>query len=374
MRSLEWPQVNAWRLSQHFLLKRADRADLLGVVQRIGALQAQVMSSAELQLWARVENLAPDDVQNAIWQERTLLKSWLLRSTLHLVATADFPLYVAALSEVLLKFYRRGSWLKYTHVGDLETFNALAAAVDATLSDVPMTRKQLAEAVAARTGNPKLQALLASGWGMLLKPAAVQGFLCLAESEGQNVTFVHPRRWIGDWQPIPVEDAFRELARRYLTAYGPATPDDFGHWFGMQPADAKKAFRLLGDEIEPVEVEGWKAYALCNSAIESAHSDDAVHLLPGFDPYVLSASHHSEYLLPEAHKAKVYRPQGWISAVVLVDGHIKGVWQYERKRAQVVVTVSPFTALGKSVQRGVEAEAERLGAYFGAAAEVKFTL
>lgn len=372
MRKLVWSQVNAWRLEQHSLLARAKHAAMIEVVQRVGALQAQMMSAAELQLWARVENLTPDDVQNAIWQERTLLKSWVLRGTLHLIASADFPLYVAVLSAALLKFYRRPSWLRYHQVGDYETFEAITAAVDATLSDKPMSRKQLAEAIVERTGKPQLQAMLEAGWGMLLKPAAVQGFLCFAESEGQNVTFVHPREWIGAWKPVATEAAMREMARRYLNAYGPATADDFGHWYGMQPADAKKAFKLLGDEIEEVEVEGWKAWALTESKIEGAHSEKAVHLLPGFDPYVISASHHSEYLLADAHKAKVYRAQGWISPVVLVDGRIEGVWKYEKKKTHVNVTISPFAPLDKDAKRGVEAEAGRLGAYFDSEAGVTF--
>jgi hypothetical protein len=134
----------------------------------------------------------------------------------------------------------------------------------------------------------------------------------------------------------------------------------------MQPADTKKAFHLLGDEIEPVDVEGWKAMALVDSDIEHAHSHKAVHLLPGFDPYVLSASHHSEYLLPDAHKTKVYRAQGWISPVVLVDGRIVGTWEYERKRSDIMVTIHPFNRLGEVVQTFIYHEAKRLKEYFGA--------
>ena len=344
---------------------------MLDAARRVGALQAQVMSSAELQLWARVRDLAPDDVRNALWRERTLLKSWILRGTLHLIASDDFPLYVAALSAVLLKFYRRASWLKY-HGVTMAEFEAIADAVDAILSDVPMSRKALAEAIVTRTGSTHIQARLESGWGMLFKPAAVQGRLCFAESEGQNVTFIHPRRWLADWEPVAPEDAFRALARRYLESYGPAQTDDFGHWFGMQPADAKRAFRLLGDEIEPVEVEGWPAWALVAADIEHAPSAFSVRLLPGFDPYVISASRHAQYMLDEAHRAKVYRAQGWISAVLLVNGRIEGVWQHERKRGQTVVTVAPFAPLSADVQAGVAAEAALLGAYLGAEAQVVY--
>jgi len=232
MKSFSWGQVNAWRMAQHDLTEQADRAQMLDVVSRVGALQAQVMSAAELQLWTRIGNLAAGDVADALWKQRSLVKTWVLRGTLHLIAARDFPLYVGAISDALIKFYQRGSWLKY-HGVVLDEFEAISAAVDATLSGTFITRKQLAEAIVQQTGNPHLQTLLESGWGALLKPAAVRGLIIFGENDGQNVTFVHSRRWIGDWSPVEPSAAIRELALRYLTAYAPATADDFAHWVGM---------------------------------------------------------------------------------------------------------------------------------------------
>ncbi len=373
MRTVSWEQVNDWRLAQHFLLKRAKRNQMLDVVERVGALQAQVMSAAELQLWARVDGLKPSDVQDALWKKRSLVKAWVLRGTLHLVTAEDYPIYVAALSSFLLKFYRRGSWLKY-HQVTLDEIQAVERAIDETLADKEMTRRQLAETVATRTGNPHLQTLLESGWGALLKPAAAQGLICFGASEGQNVTFYHPKHWIGEWDAVETETAYRALARRYLTAYGPASAEDFGHWLGMQPADAKKAFKLLGDEIEPVEVEGWKAWALSETlaTLERSERVPSVRLLPYFDPYVLSASKHSDYILDAAHKAKVYRAQGWISPVVLVNGRIEGVWEHSIKRGKVTVTITPFAKPGKTIKAGIEAEVARLGAFYEMESQVEF--
>src|SRR3990172_8621004 len=98
MAALSWRQVNAWRLSQHSLLQRAEHRQLLEVVTRLGGVQAQLMSAAELALWARVDGLAPGDVQNALWRDRTLVKTWAMRGTLHLLTASELPLYVAARS------------------------------------------------------------------------------------------------------------------------------------------------------------------------------------------------------------------------------------------------------------------------------------
>lgn len=99
MVSLNWGQANAWRLAQHYLLPRAHRQNVREVVTRVGGIQAQLMSAAELSLWARVDGLASADVQNALWRDRTLIKTWAMRGTLHLLAAGEFPLYIAALGQ-----------------------------------------------------------------------------------------------------------------------------------------------------------------------------------------------------------------------------------------------------------------------------------
>lgn len=372
MVSLSWDQVNTWRLSQHALLQRADRQRMLEVVTRMQAVHAQVMSAAELQLWARVEDLTRSDVQDALWKDRTLVKTWLLRGTLHLLTAKDFALYIAALST--LKHFRRGSWQKY-HGVSLDELNAIIEAVHLTLNDTGMTREQLADAIADRTGNPKLRELLRSGWGALLKPVAFQGYLNFGPNQGQNVTFVQPSQWIGEWSPIEPEEALQEIGHRFLNAYGPATVDEFDRWVGVEPRDAKRIFKSLVGEIEEVEVEGWKAWALVSSLepMNRPDSTQTVRLLPNFDPYTIAVAKHSQYLMPEAYKGRVYRPQGWISPVVLVNGRIEGVWEYDKQRSQVIVKVEMFTPPTSEVKQGIEAEVARLGSFFGAPVELIFS-
>ena len=95
---LGWAQVAAWRAARHHLGERAPAGAMLEVAARIAGVHAQVLSSAELTLWARVDGLAPDTVRQALWSERSLVKTWAMRGTLHLLPAAEFPLWQAALS------------------------------------------------------------------------------------------------------------------------------------------------------------------------------------------------------------------------------------------------------------------------------------
>src|SRR5690348_56361 len=96
MISLSWSQVHAWRLSQHGLSSRFSSQDFVQAVTRTAGIQAQVMSAAELAMCIRVQGLAPSDVQAALWQKHTLVRTWGMRGTLHLFSLSELPLYVAA--------------------------------------------------------------------------------------------------------------------------------------------------------------------------------------------------------------------------------------------------------------------------------------
>jgi uncharacterized protein YcaQ len=370
MVSLTWDRVRAWRLGQHHLLERASRSDMLTVVRDIGVIQAQVMSAAELQLWARLQDITSADIQNALWKDRSLVKTWSIRGTLHLLAAADFPLYIAALST--LRHFEKPAWQKA--FVSLNTLNAIIKGVQESLTDSGMTREQLADAVVAHTGNAELGEALRSGWGALLKPPAFKGHLAFGPNQGQNVTFVRPDLWLGEWQTMDSGEAFKEIARRFLNAYGPATIDEFVRWIGLEPRDAKATFKALGDEIAEVDVEGWKAWVLTSAipTIEQLSPTDNVRLLPMFDPYVIAVARHSASIMPEAFKGKVYRPQGWISAAVLVGGRIEGVWDTAKKRSQTTVTVEMFAPPTERVKQSIDAEAERLSKFLASDVAVTY--
>jgi hypothetical protein len=105
------------------------------------------------------------------------------------------------------------------------------------------------------------------------------------------------------------------MARRYLNAFGPASSDDFARWWWIQPGPAKRVFQSLGGEIEAVDVEGWKAWALASTLeqVKSLKAARSVRLLPQFDAFTVGISRDCEPVLSSAFKGRVYRPQGWIS-------------------------------------------------------------
>jgi hypothetical protein len=371
---LTWPEVLAWRLMRQRLDRRAPRDEALGVVREICGLHAQVMSSAELTLWSRVEDLEPEAVREALWEHRSLAKTWAMRGTLHLLPSDELPLWVAALG-VLKPRYQAASWQRYYGLTREEAETMLAAIAEA-LYDRVLTREELAQEVGRLVGSEELGGKLREGFGSLLKPSAFEGDLLFAPSVGPNVRFARPDRWLPGWQPAETEAAVREVVRRYLSAYGPATREEFARWFGTtSPAQAGRLIEGLGEELAPVEVEGVAAWMLAEHVQEAEDAELAgvVRLLPAFDQYVVAAPRDREAVLPEALKGRVYRQQGWLSPVLLVDGCMKGVWRHELKGDRLVVGIEPFADQPGWVRRAAEEEGEQLARFVGGELELDWS-
>jgi len=373
MIALTWEQVQAWRLGQQGLLPRLDRRHWMRAVERVLGVQAQVGSAAELAIGARVDGLQRADVQRALWQDRTLVKTWAMRGTIHVFAAADLPLVVAARCAAGGRF-RLHDFLQF---GFTEAqYEAFVRAVPDVLGAEPLTREALAHGVAERMKTPAVRrALLESSWGTLWKPAMFRGEMCFGPSAGRTTTFVNPRKWLREWQEWEPQEAQQEVTRRYLRTYGPATPRDFGFWWdGGGTTFGKKMFAALGEEVETVDVAGRPATALRSTldALAQGTAGPSVRLLPMFDVYVLTQSRHLEPVLAQEHKGQVFRPAAWVSAVVLVDGKIEGVWEYATRQDHTRVQVRMFTPPAETVRRGIEGEAERLASFLDTKVAVEF--
>jgi winged helix DNA-binding protein len=349
---LGWPDVLAFRLARHFLHPRGS-APIRDVVAALCGLQAQVFSAAELTLQARTDQVARGDLARALWRERSLVKTWAMRGTLHVLPADELPMWLAPICN--LDAYSRPAWVKYFGLrpGDIDR---ILDAVARALEGEPLTRAELAARVTRLTRSRRLGDKLLMSWGMMLKPAAYSGLLCFAEGEGARVRFTRPPAA----QP-PAEPA-REVARRFLAASGPVTVADLVRWWGVRAAVARRA---LGDDVAHVEIEGTPAVMLRRDLPElgrARRAERVVRLLPAFDQYTITASRHADKLLPAPElRARVYRTAGWLSPILLVGGRMAGVWRHEAG----AVTLSSFATLPAWARRAAGEEAERLAAFLG---------
>ncbi|GAA3584902.1 winged helix DNA-binding domain-containing protein [Nonomuraea rosea] len=372
--TLTWSQILAWRLRRQ-LVSAAGGADAVAVARRLCGVQAQVASSARLAVALRSAEPDPGGIDRALWTDRTLVKTWIMRGTLHLLPADELAAYCAAMST--LRFWEKGSWQR-GHGVTADEIAAIVEAVPAALAkaapgalggegspgalggDGALTREELVDAVVDVTGDAHLREALTSGWGALLKPLSRLGELCYGPPREGRVTFTSPRAWIPGWPAAlpPHEEAGVRIARAFLGAHGPATPEMFDTWlFGGRARKAvlKGWFRDLAPELTEVETDDGRTLLAPTEHLNdlaATRPSDEVHLLPGFDQYILAAPRTLAALIPPPLKPKVSRQAGWISPVVVHEGRVAGVW--ETKSGEITLDLAapvPQAPLDAAVTR-----------------------
>jgi hypothetical protein len=302
-----------------------------------------------------------------------------MRRTLFLVPSKDLAIFVRGTARRAEKEIR---WALRRGVPE----RVLEAAIEAALGvlDQPLTRSEIA-ARACQALGVRMGTYHGGGWGNrrklaavpvgkltypvvdLLHLAAARGVVCYGPPRGNEPTFVRADAWIPRWRDVPREQAERTLLRMYLRAFGPATAEDFAVWTGMTFGEAREIWRGEQAGFASVNIQGWTAEVLQEDLEELARAEfetPLVRLLPYFDTFLLG-HRERDHLVAMGQRPKVYRPQGWIAPVVLVDGRVVAVWEHARERDRLRVKVAKFGPISRPVAAGIREEAHDLGRFLG---------
>jgi hypothetical protein len=343
-------KIAGFRLRRHHL-SGGTRGDAVAICRDICGVQAQLMPAARLQIRARNPKIARADIEAALWQSRTLVRALAMRQTVHLIPSDEFPIYIAALQSsrvppVLRIMARFGI--------EVEEADALTAAILETLAAGPMTKAAVEAAVRPQVSQ-RVRAWMDKVWNVLRLPL-VQGLVCYGSGEGNEVRFVRTDHWLAKFQPVAEGEAQALLLRKYLGAYGPATPQDFAHWSGMPVKQCALTFKELQEELVPVDEWGMILEPDRKVLNAATIRNTSVKLLPAFDPLLLAHSK-KHHLIEDRYYKRVYRSLGWISPVILVGGRIVGTWSHKMIAGKMVVETEPFGKLPREVRVEIDRQA-----------------
>jgi hypothetical protein len=340
--------------------------------------QAQLLSAAQISLWSRIRGLQIEHIEAAI-RKRAMVKAACMRRTLFLVPSKHLAVFVRGSA---LRAEKGIKWTRGKGVPD----RVIDAAIDAALGvlDEPLTRSEIAERV-SRVLRVQKQDIHGGGWGSRRRVAAVpvgnitfpivdllhlagaRGVICYGPNRDNEPRFVRADAWIPQWRDLPREEAEGILLRKYLQAFGPATTADFALWAGISLTDAREIWAREQADFASVHVGGWTATVLRNdldklTRVEFEHP--LVRLLPYFDTFLLGHKDR-QHIVDFEHQMKVFRPQGWITPVVLVDGQVMAVWKHSQEKNHLLVKVEKFGSMSRSVIFAIHEEAQDLGRFLG---------
>ncbi len=358
MRAVTWEQANARRLAQHGLATPFEAATpVADAAAAMCGVHAQILSAAEISAALRVAGATRSDVRRALWEDRTVVKTFGPRGTVHLLPADDLGRWMTALGAVPWK----STFPDGVRLSEEETATVVAAIGEAlrgralTVDELTEAVGDLAGAWAAEPVMPAFQTLWPR-WRQVTDQAAHAGALCYGPDRDRKVTYTRPP----DTAPADPDEAVAWAIASYLRSYGPATAASFAPWFGCTPAWAGE--RMAGmPGLVRVELDGEATYDL-EDVSSDAPPAEGVRLLPYFDAFVVgSRPRHRLFAGHAAERALVPSGQAGNYPVLLVDGQVAGVWHQKRSGRRIAVTVEPLQRLDKRRVADLEIQVSRLG-------------
>jgi Winged helix DNA-binding domain len=369
MPRLSWAQVTAARLERHALAEPLTEGGPAQIAARMCGVHAQVIAAAQWSVGLRLAGSARADVHSALWADRSLVKTFGPRGTVHLLPAADLARWTGALSTLARP--QGGAASSYLAPEQAES---VLHAMDSALASAELTADELGEAVVSQCGSWAGDEVMPAftgmwpRWRQALSLAGARGVLCFGADRGRKVTFASPQRWLGGFEPEPAASARAWLLTEYLTAYGPATADGLARWLSVPRPVAAALFAEHADGLRAVELAGTAAWWPAAAALPDGEPG-GVRLLPYFDGFVVGGQPR-QLLFPgrAAERALVggkATGQAGTKPVLLVDGVVAGLWQQRRTGRALSVTVEAFGDLTRGQHRQLADQVERLGEFHG---------
>ncbi len=349
--------------SIRFILQRLDRQRLAGsrfespaqIVGWLGAVQAQDYLGA---LWAvglRLTAATEASVEQAL-AERSIVRTWPLRGTLHFAAAADVRWMLALLApRMIAGAARRFKQLELDEAAFARSQDVLIREMQGgKMRSRPEIYQALESAQISTQGQRGIHIL----WRL-----AQEGLICFGARQGKQQTFALLDEWIPPSETMPREAALAELARRYFTGHGPATLQDFAWWSGLSAAEVRQALELVKPSLEEERIES-RSYWLVPSALEHKEVEEEAVLLPGFDEYLVGYTDRSVVLDPK-YSQQTNNGGGILNPTLLIAGQVMGAWKRTLKKDSVSVALSQFQPLGETEQAAVSLAAQKYAAFLG---------
>jgi hypothetical protein len=318
-------------------------------------LQAQLLSAAYLGLLARTAQLAQSQIDAALNTERSIVRSWLMRGTLHLVSSEDLRWMLQVLGPVLA----RGNRARHRQLGlqdDLK-LRGVAAIRKMLASTGPLTRFEIVDGLRRHriVLDAKTQAPI-----HLIQLAALQGVCCRGpDRENGEPTYVLIEDWLGRSGPMPPSSPAGELAHRYLSAFGPATVRDFAAWSGLPMPEARSALAAIRPSLEQLAIGTEPGFVVAGTLPKGPKQEGNVRLLPAFDSYLLGYRSRDLAVSTQLQR-RLQRGGGWLHPAVVIDGRAIAGWSLRKLGAKAELLVEVPRKLEESVHRKIEAETHEI--------------
>jgi len=330
------------------------------VIAWMGAMQAQDHSMAKWALGVRCPAATIAKAETAL-DKGAILRTHLLRPTWHLVSADDIYWMLELSAPYLLAAQKsRNKELELTET----IYKKSNRIIEKALSKGHLLREEiLAELQQAKIATDENRS------SYLLFRAELDAIICSGKTREGKQTYALLAERVPNRKTLSKEEALATLAERYFTSRGPATLKDFINWSGLSITDAKRALEMIKSRFQQETVNG-DTYLFSSAVAKQAIADPAVHLLPGFDEFIIGYKDRTASL-PLAHTKTIINVNGIFRPPLIVNGQVKGLWVRTLEDDKVGIAITLFPGSSRPAKKLLDQAAEKIGQFYGKKAEVE---
>lgn len=324
------------------------------VVHWLGAMQGQDYPGAKWSVGLRLSGATDAQVEAAI-DDGSIVRTWAMRGTLHLVAAEDVH-WLLKLVEPSISPQLEARYAEFGY--DAPMVVRAFDLIERALADGQRLERLELLALLQDHGIPAK----AQAGRYLLHRASAAGLIGQSVNVSNRQTFIS----LAHLPPntLTRDEALAELARRYFTSRGPATVHDFASWAALSVTDARAGLDAIKDTLVSDTV-GKATYWLPPSAAALVDGAPDVHALPGFDEFLLGYKERGASLEKAHYAAWCPGKNGVFNPTIVSDGRVVGMWKRTLKKDSVQIEAAPLRPLTDDERAGFEAAARRYATFLG---------
>ena len=350
---------------RHALARPAD--SVLGIARSLVALHSTDPATVYLSLRARAGGpITPADIEDSLYERRELARMLAMRRTMFVVPVESVPVVQASTTNRIARDQRARLLVHLRDLADVADPDPWLAEVEKSVLGLFAQRRAPVAAAELSAAEPRLKTTLrmAEGKAYAANPNITSRVLLVLAAQGHIIrgkpigTWLSQQyRWslIEDWlpaKPAAVDEptAKAELARQWLTTFGPAPISDFKWWTGWTMTQARQALAAVA-AVE-VDLGTGPGFVLPDDLGTTEDPGDWVALLPALDPTVMGWAERSWFL--GDHKSSLFDTNGNAGPTVWRSGKVVGAWA---QRPSGEIALKLLEDVGEEAAAAISAEA-----------------
>jgi Winged helix DNA-binding domain len=362
--------LNRATMERQLLLRRS-ALTARQAVEHLAGLQAQAPKAPYVGLWTRLAGFRPHQLEEII-TERAVVRAHLMRNTVHLISARDFVRF-RSLYQPLMERALAGHFGRNLSGVDLAALREAAAGL---LAQAPLTRVQLAAALAPRWPDHEPASLAYAASHLLpLVQVPPRGLW----NQTGPAAFMLADAWLSGPAPAvpapaapapavsalgpgpalgPRSTILEQLVLRYLAAYGPASVADIQAWSGL--TRLREVTERLGSRLRAFAgPEGGRLLDLPDAPRPEPDVPAPPRFLPEYDNLLLSFAERSR-VIPHGRPVPLPPGHGATGGTLLVDGSWQADWKIIADDARAILQIRPFAEFSVADRDAIATEGERL--------------